>query len=101
MRRSLLLVLAAVLAATLDAAAGARDAKFPTRIALPNGWNPEGIAIAPGGTFYVGSIAGMTAAGSTGGDIYRGSVKTGAGAPFIDAPAGRAAVGVEYDRGRL
>ena len=101
MRRLLLVLLAALAAATIAAAAGARDAKFPTRIALPNGWNPEGIAISPGGTFYVGSIAGVNASGSTAGDIYRGSVKTGAGAPFIDAPAGRAAIGVEFDRGRL
>jgi sugar lactone lactonase YvrE len=99
MRRGLLITLLATLVAAT--AAGARDAKFPTRIALPNGWNPEGIAISPGGTFYVGSIAGVSAAGSTAGDIYRGNVKTGTGAPFIDAPAGRAAIGIEYDRGRL
>jgi sugar lactone lactonase YvrE len=99
MRRGLLITLLATLVAA--SAAGAREAKFPTRIALPNGWNPEGIAISPGGTFYVGSIAGVNTAGSTAGDIYRGNVKTGTGAPFIDAPAGRAAIGVEFDRGRL
>jgi hypothetical protein len=98
MRRSLL---AAIAVATVTLTAGARGAEFPATLALPNGWNPEGIAIAPGGTFYVGSINGVSPAGSTAGDIYRGDVKTGLGAPFIDAPAGRNAIGVEYDRGRL
>jgi hypothetical protein len=92
----LLAALAAFVAATVAGAA-----VFPSRIALPNGWNPEGIAIAPGGIFYVGSINGVSPAGSTAGDIYRGNVITGAGAPFIDAPAGRAAIGVEYQLGRL
>jgi hypothetical protein len=97
MKRVLLLAaLAAFVAATVAGAA-----VFPSRIALPNGWNPEGIAIAPGGIFYVGSINGVGPAGSTAGDIYRGNVITGAGAPFIDAPAGRAAIGVEYRLGRL
>jgi hypothetical protein len=99
MRRSLLAALAVV--AVTAAATGARAAEFPATIDLPNGWNPEGIAIAPGGTFYVGSINGVGPAGSTAGDIYRGNVKTGLGAPFVDAPAGRNAIGVEYDRGRL
>jgi sugar lactone lactonase YvrE len=100
MRRTLLA--AALAVATMTAiAAGARGAEFPATIDLQNGWNPEGIAIAPGGTFYVGSINGVAPTGSTAGDIYRGDVKTGVGAPFIDAPAGRNAIGVEYDRGRL
>jgi hypothetical protein len=97
MRRSLLAAALALVTVT----AGAAGAEFPATIALQNGWNPEGIAIAPGGTFYVGSINGVGPTGSTAGDIYRGDVKTGVGAPFIDAPAGRNAIGVEYDRGRL
>jgi hypothetical protein len=100
MRRTLLAA-ALALATVTAAAAGARGAEFPATIDLPNGWNPEGIAIAPGGTFYVGSINGVGPTGSTAGDIYRGDVKTGLGAPFVDAPAGRNAIGVEYDRGRL
>jgi sugar lactone lactonase YvrE len=65
----------------------------PNRIALPDGFRPEGIDIAPGGTFYVGSIPT--------GAIYRGSVKTGKGAVFIQGAAGRAAIGVDESGGRL
>ena len=45
--------------------------EFPETIALPNGWLPEGIAIAPGGTFYSGSRAN--------GAVYAGSLRTGEG----------------------
>ena len=58
MRRSLLAAALAVATMTM-AAAGARGAEFPATIDLQNGWNLEGIAIAPGGTFYVGSIDGV------------------------------------------
>ena len=52
MRRILLLLFAAaVLAAPVALAKGA----FPKTIQLPNGFQPEGIAI-KGNTFYVGSI---------------------------------------------
>ena len=87
------IVLAACVGAVAVAAAGAATKPFPERIPLPNGWNPEGIAIAPGGTFYVGSIAT--------GDVYRGSLRTGQGARLVDAPDGRAAIGVEYANKRL
>jgi hypothetical protein len=90
MRRFILLA-AAVLVATA-AVASAKEA-FPNRIALPNGWAPEGIAVSPGGTFYVGSIPT--------GAIYRGSLRTGKGAVFVPAQ-GRQAIGLEHDgRGRL
>src|SRR5687767_3868470 len=68
----------------------AMAAAFPNVISLPNGFRPEGIAIGKGTTFYVGSIPT--------GAIYRGDVRTGAGAVFIEGAAGRAAIGVEYDR---
>jgi hypothetical protein len=90
MRRVLLLT--AVAAAVAVSTALAKTA-FPETIALPNNWQPEGIAIGQGTTFYVGSIPT--------GAIYRGDLRTGAGAPFIDGVAGRAAIGVDYDRGRL
>ena len=59
----------------------------------PNGWLPEGIAIAPGGTFYSGSRAN--------GAVYAGSLRTGEGDIVVPGVAGRVAVGVDYDRGRL
>jgi sugar lactone lactonase YvrE len=90
MRR--VLPLTAVAAAVAVSTAFAKTA-FPETIALPNNWQPEGIAIGQGTTFYVGSIPT--------GAVYRGDLRTGMGAPFIDGAAGRAAIGVDYDRGRL
>ena len=68
--RRLLLALACV-AVVATSVAGAQTA-FPTRIDLPDGFQPEGIATA-GEQFYVGSIPT--------GAVYRGSLRTGA-APF-------------------
>ena len=42
-------LIAAVAALLTTAAAGSSATVFPDTIALPNGWLPEGIAIAPGG----------------------------------------------------
>ena len=84
---------AAVTALLATAATGSAGAVYPDTIALPNGWLPEGIAIAPGGTFYAGSRAN--------GAVYGGSLRTGEGAIVVPGQAGRVAVGVDYDRGRL
>lgn len=84
---SLLAVATAVLATPLAAR------PFPKTIPLPNGFQPEGIAIAPGGTFYVGSIPT--------GAVYRGNLRTGTGSVLVQAAPGHAAVGVEFDHGRL
>jgi sugar lactone lactonase YvrE len=94
MRRiTLVTVWAAVAAIVLAAPLGARS-QFPERIALPDGFRPEGIAIAEGATFYVGSIGT--------GAIYRGDLRTGEGSIFIaGAPGQRAAIGVAFDHGRL
>jgi len=90
MRRILLLLLAAaVLAAPVALAKGA----FPKTISLPNGFQPEGIAIGKGNTFFVGSIPT--------GAIYSGDLRTGEGAVLVPGAAGRAATGLKYDRGRL
>ncbi len=87
-----MLLLAATVAVVAVPAAFAKAA-FPETIPLPNGWQPEGIAIGRGTTFYVGSIPT--------GAIYRGDLRTGQGAPLVQGAAGRAAVGVDFDRGRL
>jgi len=89
MRRLLLVAALAAVSVPVALAKGA----FPEVIALPNGWQPEGIAIGNGSTFYVGSIPT--------GAIFRGDVRTGEGAPYIDGATGRAAVGIEFNRGRL
>src|ERR687898_2385854 len=67
-------VAAIVLAAPLGAGGG-----FPERIALPDGFRPEGIAIGKQATFYVGSIPT--------GAIYRGNLRTGEGSVFIPGTA--------------
>jgi sugar lactone lactonase YvrE len=90
MRRMLLL---AATVAVVAVPAAIAKAAFPETIPLPNGWQPEGIAIGRGTTFYVGSIPT--------GAIYRGDLRTGRGAPFVQGATGRAAVGVDFDRGLL
>ena len=85
MRRMLLLT--ATVAVLAASAALAKS--FPATIALPNGWQPEGIAVGNGSTFYVGSIPT--------GAIYQADARTGAGALLVPAQAGRAAVGIAYD----
>ena len=85
------LLLVSRLSVVATSVAGAQNA-FPTRIELPDGFQPEGIATA-GGQFYVGSIPT--------GAVYRGSLRTGAGSDLVEPQAGRAAIGLKVDRGRL
>jgi sugar lactone lactonase YvrE len=66
-----------------------RGKDFPKTIALPTGFQPEGIAI-HGKTFYVGSIPT--------GAVYSGDLRTGSGAVLVQPVAGRASIGVEFDR---
>jgi len=62
-------------------------------IALPNGFQPEGIAIGPGGTGYVGSLAD--------GDVYVFDVRTGEEITTLEGP-GTPSVGLKVDnRDRL
>jgi sugar lactone lactonase YvrE len=86
----LVLALAGI-AAVMASVAGAQSA-FPSKIDLPDGFQPEGIATS-GEQFYVGSI--LTGA------VYRGSLRTGQGAILVQPQTGRAAIGVKVDRGRL
>ena len=92
MRRRAVLVLVALAAVALGGAQAAVQKAYPETIPLPNGFQPEGIAIG-GNTFYVGSIPT--------GAIYRGSLRTGKGAVLVPAEAGKAAIGLDLDRGRL
>jgi sugar lactone lactonase YvrE len=64
----------------------ARPAKI---IVLPGASSAEGIAAGRGATFYAGDLFG--------GDIFRGNVNRGTARLFIDAPAGRMAVGMAAD----
>lgn len=82
------------LAAFLSAVPAGAGSGFPDQIDLPNGFSPEGIDIARGGVFYVGSIPT--------GAVYRGSVRTGQGDVLVPAQQGRPAIGVDVDRrGRI
>lgn len=99
MRRLLVPVLSTVLGVSaLTAAAPASgsvadDRPFPSRIELPDGFQPEGIAIGPGATAWLGSLAD--------GDIYRVSLRTGEGAVAVEG-TGTPAVGLKRDgSGRL
>jgi sugar lactone lactonase YvrE len=58
-------------------------------IVLPGATSAEGIAAGRGTTFYAGDLFA--------GDIFRGDIRRGTARLFIDAPAGRMAVGMKAD----
>ena len=80
-------VLSLGLASGSLAASGVEDT-----IPLPDGFQPEGIAI-EGTHFFTGSI-------STGA-VYRGDIRSGEGSILVPGGAGRAAIGLKVDDGRL
>ncbi len=84
--RRLLVVLAAVFALS---AAVAVAAKGPDKIALPDGFRPEGIAAGKGHSVYVGSIPT--------GRVLEVDTKTGALDEVVPARANHAAIGLKYD----
>ncbi|GGK80368.1 hypothetical protein Sme01_45310 [Sphaerisporangium melleum] len=66
---------------------------YPTEFSLPDGFQPEGIAIGSGDAAYFGSVAT--------GAIYRADLRTGAGR-IIEPGPGTPSVGLKIDsRGRL
>jgi len=77
-----------LLAALAVSAAASPEA---STIPVPVDFQPEGIAIGTGDTFYVGSLRD--------GDIYRGDLSTGQGALFVNT-SGRAALGMRVDEAR-
>jgi sugar lactone lactonase YvrE len=88
-----LLALFAAVATVLAASASAStNASFPKRVDLPDGFQPEGIATA-GERFFTGSLAT--------GEVYSGSLRTGKGSQLVPPQAGRIAVGLKEDRGRV
>jgi hypothetical protein len=64
---------------------------FPDLIQLPANFGPEGIAAGPGHTFYVGSLAPVTA-----GQILVGNLRTGVFTQLVP-PTGRFAAGMKFD----
>jgi sugar lactone lactonase YvrE len=90
--RRIILLAAGVLG--LVAATALAQSVYPKTIALPDGFAPEGIEIAGGDTFYVGSVGN--------GAVRVGNLRTGSTQPLVEGVAGqRSATGIEYDRGRL
>jgi streptogramin lyase len=91
------LIVALVALGALAVSGASAQSAFPEKIALPDGFAPEGIEIALGNTFWVGS--------RETGAIWTGNLRTGAGRPLVQGdtsgPATRGATGIEYDRGRL
>ena len=93
-RRRAAVLVAGLLAFTGLPAATANAAEpFPDVIDLPVGFRPEGIATGTGTTFYVGSIPT--------GRVWVGDYRTGEVGPLVPQQAGRAAIGLKYDRGLL
>lgn len=86
-RRALLALLLVALSLTMIA--GTSAAPFPEVIPLPDGFQPEGIAIGTGTTFYVGSIPT--------GAVYSGDLRTGEGEILVPAQEGRSAIGLKFD----
>lgn len=99
MRRLLVSLLTVALGLTVCTSAPASgrvagpDRPFPAHIDLPDGFQPEGIAIGPGATAWLGSLAD--------GDIYQVSLRTGEGSVVVPG-TGTPAVGLKRDgSGRL
>jgi sugar lactone lactonase YvrE len=85
-RGAVLLLLLTLVAALAAPVAAARPAQV---IVLPGAMSAEGIAGGGGATFYAGDLFA--------GDIFRGNLQRGTAERFIDAPAGRMAVGMAVD----
>jgi sugar lactone lactonase YvrE len=79
----------AVLAFAPGPTAAAPMSDFPEVIALPDGFQPEGVAMGRGTTIYAGSLAT--------GAIYQASVRTGEGSVLVQGQPGRAALGLKFD----
>jgi sugar lactone lactonase YvrE len=89
--RIALLIIAVASSATvaLGASAAEKQKPFPQVIQLPTGFQPEGIEIGRGTTFYAGSVAN--------GAIYRGNLRTGTGSILVPGALGKSATGIELD----
>jgi hypothetical protein len=85
-----LVILTALVAAPTPAVAAPSEEHRASAIVLPGATSAEGIAKGRGSTFYAGDLFA--------GDIFRGDVQRGTAERFINAPDGRQAVGMVFDR---
>ena len=86
------LLFAAVVSAAAAFAAGlpAAEPPFPEVIPLDDGFQPEGIEVGKGTTFFVGS--------RVTGAIARGDLRTGEQSILVEGDEGRLATGIELDQ---
>jgi sugar lactone lactonase YvrE len=70
-------------------AVSAGSGNFPAVIELPAGFQPEGIAVGKGATFYTGSLVD--------GAVYRGDLRTGAVSQLAAGQPGMTSVGMAFD----
>jgi len=89
MKRILGALSIAALAGALVSGTAMAARPLPQTITLPGATSAEGIARGAGTTFYAGDLFA--------GDIFRGDIRTGDVSRFIDAPAGRNALGIRVD----
>jgi sugar lactone lactonase YvrE len=87
------LIAALLVAASLTVVAAAAAATFPRRLALPDNWQPEGIAAGRGNELFVGSIPT--------GAVVRVDSLTRERRVFVAGRSGRAAIGMKVAGGRL
>jgi sugar lactone lactonase YvrE len=88
----MLLALMVGLVVPVGGAAQAGHGRFPDRIPLPDGFQPEGIATGPGAFAYLGS--------RVDGRIYRADLRTGKGSVFSAGP-GTPSLGLKTGNGLL
>ncbi|MFC7549233.1 SMP-30/gluconolactonase/LRE family protein [Plantactinospora sp. GCM10030261] len=88
---SLVSLVAAAATALVPAVATAHpaDRTFPARIALPDGFVPEGLTIGRGTTVYISSIMD--------GAVWRGDLRTGRGSVLIPGASGTDKAGIKVD----
>jgi outer membrane protein assembly factor BamB len=89
MRRTTLITALLTLLSVMAVPAAADSATYPDVISLPNGFQPEGVAVGNGHEIYAGSLAD--------GRIVRADLRTGEVEEVIGAN-GVPAVGMDYDR---
>jgi sugar lactone lactonase YvrE len=90
MFRAVLFVAVVAAAAAFAAGVPAAEPPFPEVIALDDGFQPEGIEVGKGTTFFVGS--------RVTGAIARGDLRTGEQSILVEGDEGRLATGIELDQ---
>lgn len=88
-KKKTLLVLLLLSALSLSLIGSASIKQFPEVVPLPNGFQPEGIAVGNGSTFFVGSIPT--------GAVYKGDLRTGEGQVLVPGQSGHMSIGMAFD----